>query len=283
MRPERREFPVEGLALVGDHWRAEDPVGTVLLLHGGGQTRHSWYRTAERLAANRWNALNMDARGHGESSWANDGDYSIDALQSDLATVVATLGEPPVFVGASMGGSTALVAQGERALGRGLVLVDIVPKLEMAGVDKIQAFLTANLDGFATVEDAAKVVSAYNPHRKRPPTPDGLKKNLRLRADGRWYWHWDPEFMLNIDDEPRRQVREERMRAAAAAVQVPTMLVRGKQSDLLSDEGVRDLLELIPHTRYTDVTGAGHMVAGDDNDVFTEHLLSFLDEVAARG
>lgn len=274
------EFQVdEGLTVVGEHWRSADPVGTVLLLHGGGQTRHSWFKTAERLSMGRWNALNMDARGHGDSDWDPKGDYSIEALVGDVRKIIDWIGEPPVLVGASMGGSTSIMAEGEHQLARGLVLVDIVPRIEKKGVEKITSFMTAAPDGFATLEEATELVAAYNPHRKRPPTAEGLKKNLRLRENGRWYWHWDPKF-LTLGDEPRREARIERVREAAEAIKVPTMLVRGKQSDIVSDEGVQDMMQLIPHARYADVGGAGHMVAGDDNDVFTEHLIEFLDEVA---
>ncbi|WP_445182430.1 alpha/beta fold hydrolase [Pseudonocardia sp. Cha107L01] len=280
-QPTRVEFEHGPLTLVGDLWQAEQPRGTVVLLHGGGQTRHSWYRTGQRLGAAGWTVLSMDARGHGESGWAPDKEYGIDALVSDLRFIVATLDRPPVLVGASMGGSTALVGQGENpGLADGLVLVDIVPRIEPAGVAKITAFMNSRPDGFESLAEVAEVVRAYNPHRKRPPTQEGLRKNVRQRADGRWYWHWDPAFLLR-GDEPARDERAERMVAAAREITVPTLLVRGKQSDIVSDEGVAELLSLIPHARLADVSDAGHMVAGDDNDVFTANLIDFLLDVAA--
>ncbi|NMH95948.1 alpha/beta fold hydrolase [Pseudonocardia acidicola] len=272
--------------LVGDRWPAagERTGGTVLLLHGGGQTRHSWFRTAASLAAQGWTAIALDARGHGDSDWAPDGDYSVDALVADLAAVVAALGERPVLVGASMGGMTSLIGQGERGdLARALVLVDIVPKVEEEGVARIMAFMRANPDGFGSLEEVAEAVRAYNPHRTRPTSPDGLRKNVRLREDGRWYWHWDPAF-LRVGEEPNREASHARARAAAARVRVPTMLVRGAQSDIVSADGVRELLALIPGSRHVDVSATGHMVAGDDNDVFTRRVIDFLEEApAVRG
>jgi pimeloyl-ACP methyl ester carboxylesterase len=275
------KFAFAGLAgsLAADRWvhsRAGDRLGTVLLLHGGGQTRHSWFRTAVQLAGAGWDAIALDARGHGDSDWASDGDYSIDALVADLQAVVEQVGEKPVLVGASMGGMTSIVGQGEHPeLARALVLVDIVPRIEAAGAARIMAFMTGNIDGFATLEDAAEVVRAYNPLRDRPATAAGLRKNLRQRPDGRWYWHWDPAF-LKLGDEPRRAISEARSRAAATRIRIPTLLVRGEQSDVVSPEGAAELLAMIPGSQYVDVRGTGHMVAGDDNADFTHRVLQFL-------
>jgi hypothetical protein len=59
--------------------------------------------------------------------------------------------------------------------------------------------------------------------------------------------------------------------------------VRGKLSDLLSEEGARHFLELAPHAKYADVSGAGHMVAGDRNDLFTQAVRGFLRGVQPEG
>ncbi|OHV34582.1 alpha/beta hydrolase [Parafrankia colletiae] len=300
----QRSFDGAGVRLAGDRW---DPAGgggrgTVLLLHGGGQTRHSWQRTGERLAALGWSAVAVDARGHGDSDWSPDGDYGYRTLVGDVRAVASQLGEPPVLVGASMGGMAALIAQGqEPALGRALVLVDITPRVEPEGTEKIFAFMSSAPDGFASLEEASAAISAYNPHRRRPANLDGLRKNLRQR-DGRWFWHWDPAFM-RIREEADRALeiqqalrgptvagagstpahQPEPLHAAARAIRVPTLLVRGKQSDIVSEQGVAELLELIPHAEYVDVTGAGHMVAGDDNDVFAGRLGDFLDRLPPAG
>ena len=66
------------------------------------------------------------------------------------------------------------------------------------------------------------------------------------------------------------------------ALTVPTLLVRGRVSDLLSEEGAQEFLQLAPHARLVDVTGAGHMVAGDRNDLFNDAVVGFLDEVVGR-
>jgi len=278
-------FEIEraGLRLVGDRWGSHPSRGTVLLLHGGGQTRHSWARTGVRLADAGYLALALDARGHGDSSWDPGGDYSIDTFVADLLAVVATLPERPTLVGASLGGITALLATGEHpGLARALVLVDVVVAVEPAGVNHIRTFMTSHLGGFSSLEEVADAIAVYNPNRPRPRTLDGLRKNVRRHDDGRWYWHWDPAFM-RITDEPQRRVDQQRLRAAAARVEIPTLLVRGARSDVVSDAGLTDMLRLIPHAEAVAVGGAGHMVAGDDNDVFAVTLETFLAGIRSAG
>jgi pimeloyl-ACP methyl ester carboxylesterase len=267
-----------GVRLVGEQWKpgaGHPPVGIALLLHGGGQTRHSWHGTAARLAAHGWAAITVDARGHGDSQWAPDGDYSLDAFAGDLCAIAGTLDRAPVLIGASLGGMTALVGQGERpTLARALVLVDIAPRVEPAGRERIRAFMASAPNGFASLEEVADAVHAYNPHRPRPRNLDGLMKNVHQHADGRWYWHWDPKF-LRVGDEPSRAVDAGRLYHAAGNITVPTLLVRGTRSDIVTPEAAAELLHMIPTATAVEVA-AGHMIAGDDNDVFTAHLLDFL-------
>jgi pimeloyl-ACP methyl ester carboxylesterase len=278
--PETFQYQGDGVQITGDRWASGGLGEIVVLFHGGGQTRHSWDRTAERLAAAGATAVTLDARGHGDSDWHPGRDYSIDGFVGDLLAFVATLERTPVLVGASLGGITALVAAGEHpGLARGLVLVDVVVAVERAGVERIRTFLTAHHDGFASLEDVAAAIEAYNPVRRRSRNLDGLRKNVRQRADGRWYWHWDPSFISN-DDEPQRRVDRRRLRRAAEALTIPTLIVRGLQSDVVSDAGLADMRRLVPHAQIVEVKQAGHMVAGDDNDVFATRLADFLSSLA---
>jgi pimeloyl-ACP methyl ester carboxylesterase len=269
----------DGVRLAGDRWdpvpAAGEPAGTVLLLHGGGQTRHSWRRTAQRLASAGWTAITVDARGHGDSQWAPDADYSLDAFVRDLYAITDTLDAPPAIIGASLGGMTALVGQGERStMASALVLVDITPRIEPAGRARIHAFMSGAPDGFASLDEVADAVHAYNPRRSRPRNLEGLKKNVRQHENGRWYWHWDPRF-LQIGDEPARAVDASRVYRAARNVTIPTLLVRGTESDIVTAEGAAEFLSMIPSATLVEVA-AGHMVAGDDNDVFSRYLRQFL-------
>jgi pimeloyl-ACP methyl ester carboxylesterase len=266
------------VTLVADEYRPADPRGSVLLWHGGGQTRHSWKSTAERIARSGWTSVSFDSRGHGESDWATDGDYTMDALVGDVAEAARRYPDP-VLVGASLGGLMSLMAVGSgRVKARGLVLVDVAPRIERDGTRRIGEFMREHAEtGFADLDEVAGAVAAYNPHRPRPTNLDGLRKNVRQHEDGRWYWHWDPRTMPPDADEPTRHIDTERLRAAARAITVPTLLVRGRYSDVLSEEGVRDFLELVPHAQFVAVSDAGHMVAGDDNDAFANAVRAFLD------
>ena len=278
MTPTRLSFPTaDGLTLVGDAWG--DPAhAPVLLMHGGGQTRHAWAGTGRALARQGWYAVAVDLRGHGDSDWAADGNYGLDAFARDLAALARALARPPVLVGASLSGLAGMLAQGqaEAALFAALVLVDVTPRLDPRGTQHIIGFMNARLaDGFATLDEAADEIAAYNPHRPRPRDLGGLAKNLRRRPDGRWRWHWDPAFMTG-KKPPDVHAQHERLFAAARALRIPTLLVRGRMSDLVTVEAAEEFLALVPHARFADVSGAGHMVAGDRNDLFTAAVVSFL-------
>lgn len=264
----------DGLKIAGDSWG--DPSGPlVLLLHGGGQTRHAWGGTGARLGQAGYYAIAFDARGHGDSDWSPNGDYSQDAMIGDLATVLAnTEMHGAVIVGASMGGATGLAAVGEnRVDASALILVDIVPSTEAAGVARIQAFMNQRPEGFDSLDEVADAISRYRPERPRPRTLDGLAKNVRIGQDGKYRWHWDPRFMAHQSD---RLIRRQRLAASARRITVPTLLVRGGSSDVVSEAGVQEFLELCQHAEYVNVNAAGHMVAGDRNDAFGEAALDFL-------
>jgi non-heme chloroperoxidase len=269
----------DGLTLAADAYGDErDP--PVVLLHGGGQTRHAWGGAASALAAAGRYTLSVDLRGHGDSDWAKDGDYEMDAFASDVRAVATGLPRPPVLVGASLGGLASLVAVGasDGPIATALVLVDVTPTIEQEGADHIRGFMKEGSRGFDRLEDAADAIAAFIPHRPRPQDLSGLRKNLRQPDDGRWYWHWDPRFIHGRDgvDGQEGLVDHDRLAAIARRVTVPTLLVRGKMSDIVSDRGARELQELIPHAEVVDVAGAGHMVAGDRNDAFNRAVIDFV-------
>lgn len=249
----------------------------VILMHGGGQTRYSWGRAARELVRMGYHVVSLDLRGHGESDWAPDGNYAMDAFVGDVRAVIATLAQPPALVGASLGGITAMLAIGEAEIpiARALVLVDVVPRIEQSGAEAIINFMQANPEGFLSLDEVADAVARYLPHRPRPRNAEGLKKNLRVGENGRLYWHWDPNFIAGIEHFDTAAYLE-RLDAAAKCISLPTLLVRGKQSEVVSAAGAQSLLELIPHAEYVDVEGAGHMVAGDKNDTFNAAVEDFL-------
>ncbi|HEY8526342.1 MAG TPA: alpha/beta hydrolase [Acidimicrobiales bacterium] len=275
-------IPGAGVELAADAYGPEDGP-PVLLFHGGGQTRHAWGGTAQLLGERGWRSTTVDLRGHGDSDWSPDGVYDLDTFAADVRIVAEAQPRPPALIGASLGGISSLVAIAEAPapIARALVLVDVAPRMEPDGVQRIHDFMRGHPNGFASLEEVADAVAAYNPHRPRPKDLSGLRKNVRLGEDGRWHWHWDPRFLDGPStDEPRSLRNEDRLEAAARALTLPTLVVRGKASDVLSEEGVRHLLELVPHAEVADVTGAGHMVAGDRNDAFNDAVFDFLERVA---
>jgi pimeloyl-ACP methyl ester carboxylesterase len=278
-----------GLKIVGDVDGPDDGPA-VMLLHGGGQNRLAWKGSGAALARRGYRVVALDARGHGDSAWDPAADYETETLAGDLLAVIDQVGATrPAVVGASLGGITALEAHevvGHRDIFSAVVLVDITPKVENAGSRRIVSFMMANPNGFADLDEAAAAIAEYNPHRPPPSSSDGLRKVLRQGEDGRWRWHWDPRFIaeraaLMFSDpeawEAERQVRADRLHRSAGALQAPLLLIRGLLSDLVSDEAVAALRAAAPQAEYVDVRGAGHMVAGDDNDAFTAAVADFLD------
>ncbi len=277
MNPETIRIPVApGIEIAAD---VAGPRGapTVVLGHGGGQTRHSWDKAEQQLAASGYFAINYDLRGHGDSDWSSDGDYGVETRAHDLMAVAAMGSAPVALVGASLGGITALMAASLGLETAALVLVDIVPKMSQKGVAKIRDFMTGNPDGFASLEEAADAISAYYPERPRPKDLSGLNKNLRRGADGRFHWHWDQRMMTDTRANPQHML--DLLDRADWIDRVPTLLVRGMKSDIVDDDGVEDLRRRIPHLEIADIRGAGHMVAGDKNDEFNAAVIEFLTRV----
>ena len=129
--------------------------------------------------------------------------------------------------------------------------------------------------GFKSLEDAAKSISNYLPHRQKPKDLKGLKKNLRLKEDGRFYWHWDPKF---IQRRPRTKDRRylDPQLEAAERVKVPTLLIRGALSDVVTMDDTKFFLSVIPHAEFVEIEKAAHMIAGDRNDIFAAEAIKFL-------
>jgi non-heme chloroperoxidase len=280
LNPAHRWVGYGGVVLAGDSW-GDPGRRLVALLHGGGQTRHAWKNTGTRLAAVGYHVVAFDARGHGDSEWDSSGLYTQDARVADLQAILAAEGASqakPVVIGASMGGVTGLIGAGEGKVDlAALVLVDIAPHVESDGAERIRSFMGENLDGFETLEDVADAIARYQPHRTEPPTLEGLRKNVRLRDDGKYHWHWDPNTRVReVDPHQRRKRLEE----CARNLRLPTLLVRGGRSDLLSDQGAKEFLALCPHAEYENIEGAAHMVVGDRNDAFGNAAVNFLLRVA---
>lgn len=290
MGPKRVDFQgAENNRLVADrHGTGERPV---IMLHGGGQTRHSWDAASERIAGLGHPVYTVDQRGHGESDWVASGGYDFVDYARDLVAVTSQVyalhKARPVVVGASLGGYAGMLAEGQENPGglSALVLVDITPKVDMSGVSKILGFMGDRVeDGFATVEEAAEAIARYLPNRRKPRDLSGLSKNLRLHEDGRLRWHWDPAFLKSRQhaDPALALAAQENTHRAAGNLKLPVLLIRGQNSELVSMERVREFQEQVPHARFSDIRDAGHMVAGDKNDVFAAAVEDFLNRLKSE-
>jgi pimeloyl-ACP methyl ester carboxylesterase len=273
----RVTIPGSGIRLAADVVGAES-APTLLFLHGSGQTRQSWGRALEEAAKRDYRAISLDLRGHGDSDWSPEGTYSLASFTADVRQAIEHLGgSEPILVGASLGGIIGLlIGAAPPPLLRALVLVDITPRVEQSGAKEVSAFMDSAPNGFASVEEAADAVAAYLPHRPRPKDTSGLQRNLRQR-DGRYYWHWDPA-MLQMGRDAKFDGPNP-LESAARALKIPTLLIRGSRSRIVSETGVREFREMVPHAEFVDISEAHHMVAGDANDEFNDAVFSFVDKL----
>ncbi len=267
---------IEATALGDSH----DPL--VILLHGGGQTRHAWGATAKKLSHSGFYALAIDLRGHGDSDWSEEGDYAIESYRDDLVSIIEEVGKPAFLIGASLGGMISLSTAGDtkyQELCKALVMVDIGIYPNEDGSNEILNFMSSGFTGFDSLEEASNAISSYLPHREKPKDISGLRKNLRLKEDGRYYWHWDPKFIESRTSNPDRGEYRKKQRNYAETVTVPTLLIRGALSNVVTQEEVDDFLTTISHAEFVEIDKAAHMIAGDRNDIFANAAITFLQEI----
>lgn len=276
-------FPAGEVTLALQTWNPEART-PLLFAHGFGQTRGAWNSAAGSLADTGFRCVTFDARGHGQSDWlhgeaARNG-YHMEQFADDMLRVATAQPQPPVLVGASMGGLLGIVLAGERqpAPFRALVLVDITPRWETAGVERILAFMQAHPDGFASYAQAAQEIAAYLPQRQRTRSEEQLRPLLREGTDGRLRWHWDPALLAGdlVHESARYQPR---LLAAAARIDIPVLLLSGGRSDVVSRGTVDEFLQLVPHARHVELPQATHMVAGDANDAFTREVIHYVRDI----
>ena len=268
----------QDIKIAADVWGSNNQE-LVILLHGGGQTRHAWGETGKKLAEAGYHSVALDLRGHGDSEWHADGDYSIRAYKDDLVSIINEIGKPARLVGASLGGMASLLLAGDEInsdLCTALIMVDIGIYPDPVGSDRIVSFMLSGEGGFNSLEDVAKSISDYLPHRKKPKDLEGLKKNLRLKDDGRYYWHWDPRFIRRRPGSQDREGHFDLQLKAAEKVTIPTLLIRGALSDVVTMEDVDYFLSVISHAKFVEIEKAAHMIAGDRNDIFAEEAIKFL-------
>jgi pimeloyl-ACP methyl ester carboxylesterase len=247
---------------------------SIVFAHGFGQTRHAWEHSAKRLSQHEFFCLTVDGRGHGDSDWLPGGQYEFDQFTDDLIRVAHYAGRKPILVGASMGGLLGMIAQAEsnHDLFSAMVLVDITPRWEVAGVERIMKFMRAHPEGFDSIEAAQMAVMHYLPHRE-PKPPERLTKLLKRMKNGRLRWHWDPALLETVAPAANRYLG--RLQSAAQQLRLPILLVSGGRSDVVSDQTIAEFRQMVPHATHCRIDHATHMIAGDDNDAFTDIMLDY--------
>jgi len=249
----------------------------VIFMHGGGQSRSAWRGAARRVAAAGFRGVSIDLRGHGDSNWAPDGNYAFDRYIADLEEAIGALGSPAILVGASLGGHVALVAASQRPDKiAALALADVTPWVDENMADGMREEMRSSAVGFDTVEAAAAMVDRLRgtgPH----PNPQGIRRFLREGEHGRFYWRWDPRF---VEDRFVRHGGENGLFARAArALTVPTLLMHAEFSTVVSPDQVVTFRKEVPALKVEQIEGVGHMVTGDDNDVYADTLIRFFRSI----
>ena len=275
VEPRDREVTANGLRLHYLDWGTEGKQ-PILFLHGGLQQAHSWDFVSLPLCVE-YRVFALDARGHGDTQWAPDGDYSVEAHESDLAGFAETSGlEKFILVGHSMGGRNAYVYTSnhpERV--KALVIVDTGPETEPQGRDRIRRFreLPDELDSY---EIFAERIQEYT-GRSREQVMGALKYSIRPRPDGKWTWKYDK--LLRSPDYTSKDWPPEKLWECLGRIQCPTLVIRGSESDIFAPEVLEGMLRVIPGSTSAVVHGAGHLVAGDNPVGFLEALRTFLNRI----
>jgi pimeloyl-ACP methyl ester carboxylesterase len=273
----RRLTRPDGVGLAVEGFGPEDG-SPIVFAHGFGQTRLASAGSAAAFAERGRRCITFDARGHGDSDWRTDAPYAWEQMRDDLVAIARDLPSPPVLIGASMGGLVGLAAEGACApLFHALVLVDVTPRWEPRGVDRILSFMRAHPDGFDSLAEAAEAIAAYLPHRRERKSPDRLRALLADRGDGRLCWHWDPRLVEELAEGS--ETCQPMLIEAARSIRIPTLLISGGASDIVSEDTIDEFLALVPHARHVRVSEATHMIVGDDNAAFTRHVAQFLDAI----
>jgi len=272
-----------GVRLHYSRWRGGGR--PILVLHGGGQTRHAWEESCQHLGERGYDVTALDLRGHGQSDWAPDQAYALMDFGADVIEVLPQLGyRSAALLGFSLGGLISLHLAARRPdVAAALMLVDVAPRVEAEGVRRIRDFMTRH-ESFGSLDEVVQALREYNPNR--PPDsikPESLRRNLRERPDGRLEWHYDTYFRTPAPTPTQEYksriggLTHDELIEDARRIECPTLVVRGAMSDVLSDEGVRELLETIAHAEAAVVERAGHQVAGDRNDAFLVAVTPFLE------
>jgi esterase len=259
---------------------------TVVLLHGGGLTAHTWDRVCALLSS-QYRCVALDQRGHGDSDWSQSMDYEMDDYISDIAALSRHLGVARfVLAGMSLGAFNSLgYALRYEATLTGLVLIDIAPQLAGDGLDRLHGFMDAPAVK-PTVEDFVAQAMSFNPRRNPEVLRTSLLHNLRQTPDGGWTWKYDRRPRLtrqSPEGQAARAVLRAELWDRGRGLSCPTLVVRGADSDVTDREVVRSAAAGFRNARFAEIPDAGHTVQGDNPAGLSQALLAFLSELDLVG
>lgn len=261
------------MELAGEAY-GEPAAPPVLFFHGGGQSRNAWLGSARTLGDAGYYAISFDLRGHGDSDWAPDGDYHVEAFARDVETLLTQFSRPVTLVGASRGGQAALIGGARHPdKVRLIMLADVAPDMPDDQIDGIRRFFAEGSQGYESLDAAADALSR-NLKQKRVADATRLARSMRQDATGRWHWHWDP--LTGREEFLHPPSENEAVLKAAAMVSSPLVMVRAELSHLVDDRNTARFKALAPQLQVMTAKGVGHMFTADRNDEFAERLLEQL-------
>lgn len=247
----------------------------LILFHGVGQTCHTWDLFAEGMASH-FHVMAFDQRGHGDTDWAADKDYSRKTMVNDVVAIAHALQVERFFlIGMSMGGMNSLsFTANYPQYVEALVVVDVGPRVEPKGAQQIRDFMT-NYREFGSLDEAAAVIHRFNPRRPLEVIRNfTVVYNLKQLPSGRWTWKYDSYFSEGHRPVDFKQMERE-LTAEVEKIRCPTLVVKGAESDVFSLDGARGLQETIPGAEFALVSGAGHSVMGDNPPGFAAAVRGF--------
>jgi pimeloyl-ACP methyl ester carboxylesterase len=268
---------VNGLRLHYVEW-GQPGNPSLVLLHGFQSNAHTW-DTFSRAMADAYHVLALDQRGHGDTSWAADGNYAAEASVSDIVGFIEALRlAPTVLIGHSMGGRhAAMVAADHPDKVRKVVIVDTAAEPSPAMLARMQQQPATDTPPHVETFDTFEAVIA-NGQAQYPLTPEAELRhanyhNLYRGADGKWCWRWDLGL---LEYRRRHRGRQTDPYDSLRRIHCPTLLVRGERSPLLAPEVAEKMIQALPQGRLVEVRAAAHTVNADNAAEFNTVTAAFL-------
>jgi pimeloyl-ACP methyl ester carboxylesterase len=272
--PEQHRITANGLGFRYLDWGTKGK-RPILFLHGGALTAHTWDLCCLALRDD-YHCMALDQRGHGDSDWAPDADYSISAQREDVKGFAEAIGlDQFVLVGMSLGAINGLayaIAYPETL--SALVLIDAGPNVRRPGSRRIRDFVNGGAEP-ESLEAIIERALAFNPRRDPTILRRSLMHNLRQQTDGTWIWKYDRRRFQQMGGDQHAAERRG-LADGLARVTCPTLVVRGGESDVFHDEDAERLAAGLPNGRWVKIPKAGHTVQGDNPKDLAAALRDFL-------